>query len=75
MDADRAITTEMDGILLRVEVDEGDAVEPGDVVCTPESMKMENAVTAAQAGVVEERFVGEGDSVSADDLLFSVNVD
>jgi len=68
-DADGVVAVEMDGTLLRREVEVGDSVAAGETVCVLESMKMENAVTASRSGVVGEWFVEAGDSVTAGDAL------
>jgi acetyl-CoA/propionyl-CoA carboxylase biotin carboxyl carrier protein len=47
-----AIVSPMQGTVLDVKVAEGDAVEPGQVICVIEAMKMENEVTAVVAGTV-----------------------
>ena len=68
-DADGVVAAEMDGTLLRREVEAGDSVAAGETVCVPESIKMENAVTASRSGVVGEWFIEAGDSVTAGDAL------
>jgi acetyl-CoA/propionyl-CoA carboxylase biotin carboxyl carrier protein len=45
-------------------VAEGDAVEPGQVICIVEAMKMENEVTATVAGTVVELAVAELQPIS-----------
>jgi acetyl-CoA/propionyl-CoA carboxylase biotin carboxyl carrier protein len=66
------ITAEMQGTLLEVNVDEGDEVEAGDVVCVLEAMKMENDIVAERGGTVNEVAVSEGESVDMGDLLFVI---
>jgi acetyl-CoA/propionyl-CoA carboxylase biotin carboxyl carrier protein len=63
------VTAEMQGTILSVEVEEGDEVEAGDVVCVLEAMKMENDVTTQAGGTVTQVVVGEGDSVDMGDVL------
>jgi acetyl-CoA/propionyl-CoA carboxylase biotin carboxyl carrier protein len=63
------VTAEMQGTILSIEVDEGDEVEGGDVVCVLEAMKMENDVTTQAGGTVTQVLVGEGDSVDMGDVL------
>ncbi|MHC3437687.1 acetyl-CoA carboxylase biotin carboxylase subunit [Natrialbaceae archaeon A-gly3] len=64
-----AITAEMQGTALSVNVSPGDDVSQGDVVCVLEAMKMENDVVASKGGTVAEVPVSEGDSVDMGDPL------
>lgn len=51
-------------------VEVGQAVEPGDVLCIIESMKMMNEITAEKAGVCTAVAVSNGQPVSSQDVLF-----
>lgn len=51
-------------------VEVGQAVEPGDVVCIIESMKMMNEITAEKAGVCTAVAIGNGQPVGSADVLF-----
>ncbi|QWC18812.1 biotin carboxylase N-terminal domain-containing protein [Halorubrum sp. 2020YC2] len=64
-----AVEAEMQGTILSVDVDEGDEVAAGDVVCVLEAMKMENDVVAERGGTVASVHVDEGDSVDMGDVL------
>jgi len=68
-----AVTTPMQGTVLRVLVAEGQAVSEGDVICIVEAMKMENEVAAHRAGVVKQLSVAEGQSVNADQVIAIVD--
>ncbi|WP_129113276.1 propionyl-CoA carboxylase biotin carboxylase/biotin-carboxyl carrier subunit [Halegenticoccus tardaugens] len=63
------VTAEMQGTILAVEVNEGDDVSAGDVLCVLEAMKMENDVVAERGGTVTQVLVAEGDSVDMGDVL------
>ncbi|WP_049987819.1 acetyl-CoA carboxylase biotin carboxylase subunit [Halobellus rufus] len=63
------IAAEMQGTILSVDVEEGEDVAAGDVVCVLEAMKMENDVVAERGGTVSQVLVAEGDSVDIDDVL------
>ncbi len=63
------ITAEMQGTILSVAVAEGDDVEPGDVVCVLEAMKMENDIVAERGGTVVSVPISSGDSVDMGDTL------
>ena len=67
-----AVTAEMQGNVLSVEVEEGDEVGEGDVVCVIEAMKMENDITTPVGGTVTHVEIEEGDSVDQGDLLVAV---
>ena len=64
-----AVVTPMQGTVLAVEVAEGDEVEPGQVICVVEAMKMENEITAHRAGVITELAVEPGQTVSSGQIL------
>src|SRR5205814_6099243 len=59
-----AVVSPMQGTVLAVEVDEGDEVEPGQVICIVEAMKMENEVHAHRAGAVSQLSVAAGTAVT-----------
>ncbi|MCH7660362.1 MAG: acetyl-CoA carboxylase biotin carboxylase subunit [Euryarchaeota archaeon] len=63
------VTAEMQGTILSVEIEAGDEVESGDVLCVLEAMKMENDVVASSGGTVSQVLVGEGESVDMGDTL------
>ncbi|ADJ14780.1 acetyl-CoA carboxylase biotin carboxylase subunit [Halalkalicoccus jeotgali] len=67
------VTAEMQGTILSVEVEEGDEVESGDVLCVLEAMKMENDVVASSGGTVAQVLVGEGESVDMGDTLVVID--
>jgi acetyl-CoA/propionyl-CoA carboxylase biotin carboxyl carrier protein len=67
-----AITAEMQGTILSVEVGEGDEIAQGDVVCVLEAMKMENDVVASTNGTVESVSIEEGESVDMGDTLVTL---
>ncbi len=66
------VTAEMQGTILEVAVEEGDTVEPGDIVCVLEAMKMENDIAVERGGTVTHVAVEAGDSVDMGDLLVAI---
>ena len=56
----------MPGLVLALEVGEGDEVAPGDGIAIIEAMKMENEISAPIGGVVREVSVSKGDAVERD---------
>jgi acetyl-CoA/propionyl-CoA carboxylase, biotin carboxylase, biotin carboxyl carrier protein len=69
-----AIVSPMQGTVLAVEVADGDEVEPGQVICVVEAMKMENEVTAPRAGVVSELSVAAGEPITTGQVVCVVAV-
>ncbi len=67
-----AIRAPMPGLVLRVEVAEGQRVEPGMGVVVLEAMKMENEITAPGAGVVRAVRVVAGEAVEKGAVLVEV---
>jgi biotin carboxyl carrier protein len=65
----------MPGGVVRVEVAEGDLVEPGQLLVVLEAMKMEHAVHATTAGTVTAVKVTEGDQVETGRILVVVQGD
>ena len=66
------VTAERQGTILEVNVDEGDEVEAGDVLCVLEAMKMENDIVTERSGTINEVVIGEGESVDMGDLMFVI---
>jgi len=66
------LTSTVQGLIFKLNVNIGDEVKKGDVVAVIEAMKMENDIQAENDGVVKEIFVDEGDAVSAGDTLMVI---
>jgi glutaconyl-CoA decarboxylase len=58
-----AISAPMPGNIIEVRVKAGDSVQPGDVICVLEAMKMNNMIYADQAGVIATVQVAAGQAV------------
>ena len=71
-EAPGAVTAPLPGLVLRLEVKEGDSVQAGQPLLVMEAMKMENVVPAPYHGTVRQVFVSEGDSVAEGDPLVEV---
>jgi acetyl-CoA/propionyl-CoA carboxylase biotin carboxyl carrier protein len=63
------VAVPMQGTIVKVMVEVGDAVEVGQTVCVLEAMKMENNVNAEKAGTVTEVKVVPGASVGPGDVI------
>jgi acetyl-CoA/propionyl-CoA carboxylase biotin carboxyl carrier protein len=59
------LVSPLQGNMWKVVVEQGQAVEEGELVCIIEAMKMENEITAHKAGVVEQLAVKEGDPITS----------
>ncbi|AGS23809.1 pyruvate carboxylase [Rhizobium etli] len=59
----------MPGVISRVFVSSGQAVNAGDVLVSIEAMKMETAIHAEKDGTIAEVLVKAGDQIDAKDLL------
>jgi len=57
------VTSPLPGVVLNINVKEGDAVKKGDAVLILEAMKMENAIEATCDGTIKSIKVQKGDSV------------
>jgi acetyl-CoA/propionyl-CoA carboxylase biotin carboxyl carrier protein len=64
-----AVVSPMQGTVLAVEVEEGQEVEAGQVLCIVEAMKMENEVHAHRAGRVTELSVAAGQPVKTGQVI------
>ncbi len=63
------VKSPLPGSVIKVLVQEGQAVKKGDTLLSLESMKMENAIMAEQDGTVKQILVAPGQNVMQDDLL------
>ena len=66
------IKTAMPGKVVRVVCSVGDEIEKGSSVLVVEAMKMQNELKAPKSGIVKEIRVVEGSTVSAGDVLATI---
>lgn len=64
-----AVKAPLPGVVLSINVKEGDTVKAADTILMLEAMKMENAIHAGRDGKVKSVNVKQGDSVLHDDVL------
>jgi len=62
----------MPGLVIDVQVEEGQVVDVGDVLVVLESMKMQNELKSPQAGNIARLRVTPGDSVEQNETMLSV---
>jgi acetyl-CoA/propionyl-CoA carboxylase biotin carboxyl carrier protein len=67
--ASESLVSPIQGTVLKVNVERGQEVESGAVVCVIEAMKMENEITAHRPGKVAELRVAEGASIASGDVI------
>lgn len=67
--AQEIIEAPLAGKIMRVHVKAGDKVNESDVVCTIESLKMENSILAPVSGLVKETRVSPGQSIKAGEVM------
>ena len=59
----------MPGLVVSIDVVEGQEVEAGDKLCTIEAMKMENILRAELSGKVKKIHCSNGDSLASDQII------
>ena len=69
VDTARLVLSPMPGLVVSVEVAEGQEVKSGQTVCIIEAMKMQNIIRAERDGVLKVLNAKAGDSVGADEVL------
>ncbi|RBI77141.1 acetyl/propionyl-CoA carboxylase subunit alpha [Roseovarius sp. TE539] len=68
-DTSRMLLCPMPGLIVKVNVAEGEEVQEGQALCTVEAMKMENILRAERKAVVAKVNAGPGDSLAVDDVI------
>jgi len=68
-DTSKMVLSPMPGLVVSVDVAEGQSVRSGEIVAVLEAMKMQNILRAERDGVVKAVGVKSGDSVAADEVL------
>lgn len=66
------VTSPMPGTILKVNVQVGQNVKKGDIVCILEAMKMENEIPSPRDGVIASVNVQNGASVNTGDVLVTL---
>ena len=66
------VSAPMPGRIIQILVKPGDKVQMGQDVVILEAMKMENSITANQAGTIKQVLVNEGEAVAVDAPLVEI---
>lgn len=68
-DTSKMVLSPMPGLVVSIDVAQGQEVKTGEIVAVLEAMKMQNILRAERDGVVKAVSVKAGDSVAADEVL------
>ncbi len=68
-DTSKLLLCPMPGLVVKIDVEEGQEVQEGQALCTIEAMKMENILRAEKKGVVSKINAGAGDSLAVDEVI------
>jgi len=71
-DLSKLLICPMPGLLMKLHVQEGDEVQPGQPLATVEAMKMENILRAEKQAIVSKINASEGDSLAVDALILEL---
>ena len=71
-DLSKFLIAPMPGLLVRLDVAEGDSVEAGQPLAVVEAMKMENILRAAKSGTVKTISAKTGDSLAVDAVILEL---
>ena len=68
-DTSKLLLCPMPGLIVKVDVSEGQEVQEGQALCTVEAMKMENILRAEKKAVVKKINAAAGQSLAVDDII------
>ncbi|MCP5037336.1 MAG: acetyl/propionyl/methylcrotonyl-CoA carboxylase subunit alpha [Rhodobacteraceae bacterium] len=68
-DTSKLLLCPMPGLVVKVDVEEGQQIEEGQALCTIEAMKMENILRAEKKGVVAKINAAAGDNLAVDEVI------
>ncbi|MDC1275359.1 acetyl/propionyl/methylcrotonyl-CoA carboxylase subunit alpha [Ascidiaceihabitans sp.] len=68
-DTSKLLLCPMPGLVVKLNVEEGEVVEEGQALCTIEAMKMENILKAEKKGTVSKINAIAGDSLAVDEII------
>ncbi len=68
-DTSKMLLCPMPGLVVKIDVEEGQEVQEGQALCTVEAMKMENILRAERKGTVSKINAVAGESLKVDDVI------
>jgi propionyl-CoA carboxylase alpha chain len=68
-DTSKILLCPMPGLIVSVNVHEGQEVKAGETLAVVEAMKMENVLTAERDGTIRKIGARKGDSLALDDVI------
>ena len=68
-DTSKMLLCPMPGLIVKIDVAEGEEVQEGQALCTVEAMKIENILRAEKKGIVTKINAGPGDSLAVDEVI------
>ncbi|MCW1951806.1 MAG: acetyl/propionyl/methylcrotonyl-CoA carboxylase subunit alpha [Octadecabacter sp.] len=68
-DTSKLLLCPMPGLIVKIDVEVGDEVQDGQVLCTVEAMKMENNLRAEKRSIVTKINAVAGDNLAVDDVI------
>ena len=72
-DLSKMLICPMPGLLVKLHVEEGEEVQPGQPLATVEAMKMENILRAEKAGTIAKINAEQGDSLAVDAVILELD--
>jgi propionyl-CoA carboxylase alpha chain len=68
-DTSKMLLCPMPGLIVKIDVEEGQEVQEGQALCTVEAMKMENILRAEKKATVKKINATAGQSLAVDDVI------
>ena len=66
---EKIVKCPMPGLVVSIDVNEGQEIDIGDKLCTIEAMKMENVIRSEVSGIIKKIHCKGGDSLASDEII------
>ena len=66
---EKIVKCPMPGLVVSIDVNEGQEIDIGDKLCTIEAMKMENVIRSEISGTIKKIYCKGGDSLASDEVI------